>query len=324
MRAVICRQYGPPGGLEVGDIEAPEPKPGEVLVKVEAVGLGFVDALIVQGAYQIKTPPPFVPGGEFVGEIVACGEGVSAFGVGDRVISHCQVGALAERVAVSVTRCMAVPDGLDAEIAAGMMVSYCTGLHALADMGGMRSGETVLVLGAAGGVGAAAIDIAKCMGARVIAAASSEEKRDYCLARGADEVIDYGRDDWRDTLKLMTGPRGVDVVYDPVGGEFSEKAFRSIAVGGRFLVVGFAAGGIGSIPLNLPLLKRASIVGVNLGAHVTANPTETARFGEKLLGWWTAGKINPEATSVHDLGAVGQVLNDLLTRKSIGKPIIRL
>jgi len=324
MRAVICKEYSDPENLSVGELAAPEPQKGEVLIAVEAVGLGYVDALIVKGAYQVKASLPFVPGGELVGEVLALGDGVDTLEVGTRVVSLCQLGALAEQAAVPVSTCLPIPPELDSDVAAGMMISYCTGLYAFENCGQLQAGETVLILGASGGVGAAALDIAKCIGARVIAAASTKEKRTFCLERGADAVLDYTADNWRDELSHLTDGRGVDVIYDPVGGDMSEKAFRSMAVGGRFLVVGFTAGHIGSISLNLPLLKRASIIGVNLGAHVTSNPSENGRLIGKLMKWMDAGKIKPEATSIHSLEDASQVLKRLLARESIGKPVVRV
>lgn len=324
MRAIRCVSYGEPKELVLDTIEPPAPGADEVVVAVEAVGLGYVDALHVRGGYQIKKPLPFVPGSEIAGHVVEVGPGASPQMKGQRVMAMSPDGALAERVRLPVSACIPLPERLSSEAAAGFLVSYCTGLYGLEDCGALKPGETVLVLGASGGVGEAAIDIAKAMGARVIAAASSAEKLEACLARGADLTVDYSRDDWRQTLQRLAGEKGINMVYDPVGGRYSETAFRCLSPGGRFLVVGFANGEIPRIPLNLPLLKRSAIVGVDWGGHVRADPKANVPLLARLVDWIEAGRISPRASSVHPLEEAPAVLQALLDRRSIGKPVIRL
>ncbi|PKQ05556.1 MAG: NADPH:quinone oxidoreductase [Alphaproteobacteria bacterium HGW-Alphaproteobacteria-11] len=322
MRVIRCVNYGEPRDLAVEEMPEPVAGPGEALVAVEAAGLGYVDALFVRGTYQVKLPLPFVPGSEVAGRVVAVGEGVADNLVGARVMALSNRGALAERLALPAAMLIPVPDGMSAEAAAGFIVSYCTALYGLETCGHLRAGETVLVLGAAGGVGMAAIDVAKAMGARVIAAASTEAKRQAALAHGADMALDYTQADWRKALEALIGKPGIDLVYDPVGGPFSEPAFRSLAPGGRHLVVGFAAGEIPKLPLNLALLKRAALVGVDWGGEIRANPQANLPLMAKLAAWVAEGKLTPEPAAVFPLEKAGAVLQDLLERKSIGKPVI--
>lgn len=322
MRAIVCNTYGAPALLAIELRPDPAPGPGEVLLETEAVGLGYVDALFVAGTYQVKLPLPFVPGSEIAGRIVAVGADVPAALVGSRVMALAQRGALAERVVLPAAACVPVPDCMSAAAAAGLIVSYCTALYGFADCGRLAEGETVLVLGAAGGVGMAAIDVAHAMGARVIAAASTPEKRAAALARGADFVVDYQDPDWRKQLEPLTGRRNVDVVYDPVGGDYSEAALRCLAPGGRHLVVGFAAGTIPRIPLNLALLKRCAIVGVDWGGHIRAHPGANLPLLETLVGWVEEGRIDPQPTTTVPFEAAPDVLQDLLDRRSVGKPVV--
>ncbi len=324
MRAIRCVNYGEPSGLTIENLDEPVPGPGEVLLDVEAAGLGYVDALFVRGTYQVKMPLPFVPGSEVAGVIEAVGEGVSSDLIGSRVMALSPRGALAEKVAIPAAVCSTIPDEMSAEAAAGFIVSYCTALYGLENCGHLQPGETVLVLGAAGGVGMAAIDVAKAMGARVIAAASTAEKRDAAKAHGADMVLDYSDPDWRKALDALVKKRGVNLVYDPVGGAYSETAFRCLAPGGRHLVVGFANGEIPKLPLNLALLKRASLVGVDWGGEIRANPKANGPLLHKLCDWVAAGKIHPEPTASFPLEDAGDVLQRLLERKMIGKPVIRV
>ena len=324
MRAIRCVNYGEPSGLRVENLEEPVPGPGQVLLDVEAAGLGYVDALLVRGAYQVKTPLPFIPGSEVAGTIEAVGEGVSSDLIGSRVMALSPRGALTEKVAIPAAVCSTIPDEMSAEAAAGFIVSYCTALYGFETCGHLQPGETVLVLGAAGGVGMAAIDVAKAMGARVIAAASTAEKRDAAKAHGADMVLDYSDPEWRKALDALVEKRGVNVVYDPVGGAYSETAFRCLAPGGRHLVVGFANGEIPKLPLNLALLKRASLVGVDWGGEIRANPGANGPLLHKLSEWVEAGKIHPEPTASFPLEEAGDVLQRLLERKMIGKPVIRI
>lgn len=323
MKAIRCHEYGAPSSLTLEDMDDPAPRAGEVVIETEAAGLGYVDALLVAGRYQVKTPLPFVPGSEVAGRVVALGEGVPEKMMGQRVMALSPRGALAERIALPAMVCIPVPANMSAEAAAGFIVSYCTALYGFDTCGHLGEGETVLVLGAAGGVGMAAIDVAKAMGAKVIAAASTEAKRKAALAAGADFALDYSDPEWRKTLEPLTGRRDVDLVYDPVGGDFSETAFRSLAPGGRHLVVGFAAGDIPRIPLNLPLLKRASIVGVDWGGEIRANPASNIPLMQKLTEWAAAGNIHPEPAASFPLAEAPAVLQRLLDRESVGKPVIR-
>lgn len=323
MKAIRCHEYGAPSSLTLEDMDDPAPRAGEVVIETEAAGLGYVDALLVAGRYQVKTPLPFVPGSEVAGRVVALGEGVPEKMLGQRVMALSPRGALAEKIALPAMICIPVPANMSAEAAAGFIVSYCTALYGFDTCGHLGEGETVLVLGAAGGVGMAAIDVAKAMGAKVIAAASTEAKRKAALAAGADFALDYSDPEWRKTLEPLTGRRDVDLVYDPVGGDFSEAAFRSLAPGGRHLVVGFAAGDIPRIPLNLPLLKRASIVGVDWGGEIRANPASNIPLMQKLTEWAAAGKIHPEPAASFPLAEAPAVLQRLLDRESVGKPVIR-
>lgn len=324
MRAIRCVNYGEPSDLLVENLDEPVPGPGQVLLDVEAAGLGYVDALLVRGAYQVKTPLPFIPGSEVAGTIEAVGEGVSSDLIGSRVMALSPRGALAEKVAIPAAVCSTIPDEMSAEAAAGFIVSYCTALYGFENCGHLQPGETVLVLGSAGGVGMAAIDVAKAMGARVIAAASTAEKRDAAKAHGADMVLDYSDPEWRKALDALVEKRGVNVVYDPVGGAYSETAFRCLAPGGRHLVVGFANGEIPKLPLNLALLKRASLVGVDWGGEIRANPGANGPLLHKLSEWVEARKIHPEPTASFPLEEAGDVLQRLLERKMIGKPVIRI
>jgi NADPH2:quinone reductase len=324
MRAIRCVTYGEPSALTIETLAEPVPGKGEVLVAIEAAGLGYVDALFVRGTYQVKMPLPFVPGSEVAGVIEAVGEGVPGDLIGNRVMALSFKGALAEKVTLPASLCTTIPDEMSAEAAAGFIVSYATALYGLDTCGKAQSGETVLVLGAAGGVGMAAIDVAKAMGARVIAAASSIEKRAAALAHGADMVVDYTDPEWRKVLDGLVEKRGVNLVYDPVGGAYSETAFRCLAPGGRHLVVGFANGEIPKLPLNLALLKRASLVGVDWGGEMRANPKIMGPLLKQLLQWVVDGKIHPEPTASFPLEESGAVLQRLLERRMIGKPVIRV
>jgi NADPH2:quinone reductase len=323
MRAIRCVTYGAPSDLKLEEMDNPAPRDGEVVIETEAAGLGYVDALFVAGTYQVKLPLPFIPGSEVAGKVVALGVGAPEALMGTRVMALSPRGALAEKIALPAASCIPVPGNMSAEAAAGFIVSYCTALYGFETCGALRAGETVLVLGAAGGVGMAAIDVAKAMGATVIAGASTAEKREAAKMRGADFVLDYTNADWRKELEPLTGRRDVDVVYDPVGGDFSETALRSLAPGGRHLVVGFAAGAIPKIPLNLALLKRCSIVGVDWGGFVRANAADNVPLLKTLTKWIVDGRINPEPTASFPLTEAPMVLQNLLERKSVGKPVIR-
>ena len=322
MRAIVCSEFASPDQLELSDIPSPQPKSHEVLIDVKATGLGYVDALTVAGLYQIRPALPFVPGNEVSGVVSAIGSDVSSLKVGQRILAMPSYGGLAEQVCIPAAKCIAIPQVLSHEGAAGFQVNYCTAYHGLVQCGQLQAGETLLILGAAGGVGVAAIDVAKAIGARVIAAASTEEKRQSVLALGADEVLDYSAEDWRAQLKSLLGGRALDAVYDPVGGAFSEPALRSLSPGGRFLVVGFAGGGIASIPLNLTLLKRCSIVGVNWGGYIAANPSEAAPVMQQLMDWIEAGQLRPTAGQSFSLEQAGSAMMKMLNREALGKLVI--
>lgn len=322
MKAIRCVNYGAPSSLVLEETDEPAPKRGQVVIETQAAGLGYVDALLVAGLYQVKTPLPFVPGSEVAGKVVALGEGVAGTLMGQRVMALSPSGALAEKIALPAAACIPVPDTMSAEAAAGFIVSYCTALYGFETCGHLKAGETVLVLGAAGGVGMAAIDVAKAMGAAVIAAASSETKRSAAKAAGADFAIDYTKDEWRKELEPLTGRRDVDLIYDPVGGDISETAFRCLAPGGRHLVIGFAAGAIPRIPLNLPLLKRSSIVGVDWGGYIRANPADNVPLLKTLTAMANEGRIHPEPAASYPLAEAPAVLQRLLDRESVGKPVI--
>jgi NADPH2:quinone reductase len=322
MRAIVCQEYGAPESLRSTETDAPEPGAGEALIRVKATGIGFVDALTVAGLYQVKPPLPFIPGSEFAGVVESIGAKIKHLQVGQRVIAMGSHGGLAEFATVNGKNITPIPDKLSFEAAASFLVNYCTALHGLDHCGRLVPGELLLVLGASGGVGMAAIDVAKAMGATVIAAASTRQKRDACLKAGADEVVDYLQQDWRQALKEVTDGRDLNIVYDPVGGKYSEPALRSLAAEGRFLVVGFAAGNIPKIPINLPLLKRCSICGVNWGAHMGANPEEVPRVLGQLMSWIEDDKIAPAAGQLYPLEETGRAMMAMLNREAIGKIVI--
>jgi len=322
MRAIVCNEYASPAGLTVSELPAPTPKPNEVLVSIKATGLGYVDALTVAGLYQIKPKLPFVPGNEISGVVTEVGSEVANLQVGQRILAMPSYGGLAEQVCIAANKCIATPDALSHEGAAGFQVNYCTAYHGLIYCGKLQANETILILGAAGGVGVAAIDVAKAIGATIIAAASTKEKRQTCLDLGADHVLDYTKENWRDDLKTLLNGTPLDVVYDPVGGDFSDPALRSLGPDGRFLVVGFAGGGIPKIPLNLTLLKRCSIVGVNWGGYIAANPDEAAPVMKALMDWIQAGKLAPQAGQSFPLEATGEALMKMLNRQALGKIVI--
>jgi NADPH:quinone reductase len=322
MRAVMCHRFGPPETLTVEEVAPPMPKPGEVRVRVKAAGVNFPDALIIQDKYQFKPPLPFSPGGELAGVIDAVGEGVTRVAPGQAVIGFTAWGAFAEQAVVPQDKLIPMPEGMPFEIAGSFLMTYGTCYHALKDRAQLAAGESVLVLGAAGGIGIAAIEIAKALGARVIAAASSAEKLRACREHGADETIDYQTEDLRDRLKVFTGGRGVDVVCDPVGGSFSEPALRSTAWRGRYLVVGFAGGEIPKIPLNLPLLKGSSIVGVFWGDFLKREPANGERDVQALVALYRAGKIRPLVSARYPLERAADALQALMQRKVQGKVVV--
>lgn len=319
MRALLCTAPGPLSRLAVAEVPAPRPGDLDVVVRVEAAGLNYPDALVVQGRYQVKPPPPFVPGMELAGVIAAVGARVEGLRPGEPVMATSTVGAFAEECAVPAERIVRRPAGLSAELAAASLITYGTTLHALEDRARLRAGETILVLGAAGGVGTAAVELAKLLGARVIAAASSADRLELCRRLGADEAVDYVREDLRARVGELTGGRGVDVVYDPVGGALSEAALRSTAWGGRHLVIGFAAGEIPRPPLNLALLAERSILGAYWGEWSRRERAASAAALQRLGAWIAAGRLRPAVTRRLRLEEVPQGLEDLLERRVHGK-----
>ncbi len=322
MKAMLCKAYGPPESLVIEEVEALKPGPGQVVVGVKACGVNFPDTLIIQGKYQFKPEMPFAPGGETAGIITAIGEGVQGFKVGDRVIASNFFGGFAEEMLADEQRIFAIPEQMDFATASAFMMVYGTSHYALKDRAKLQPGETLLVLGAAGGVGLAAVEIGKTMGARVIAAASSEEKLQVCRDHGADEGINYSTEDLRERIKSMTSGKGVDVIYDPVGDKYTEPALRSIAWEGRHLVVGFAAGDIPRIPLNLTLLKGCSIVGVFWGSFTTRDPQSNREHLQELFSWFLSGKIRPHVSNTYPLERAADALNDLMGRKITGKAVL--
>jgi NADPH2:quinone reductase len=322
MRAVLCKAYGPPESLVVEEVPPLEPGAGEAVVSVHAAGVNFPDVLIIQNKYQVKPPLPFSPGSEVAGVVKAVGDGVTGFKPGDPVMAFTTFGGFAEEAKVEARRLLPLPAGMDAPTAAAFGLTYCTSDFALRDRAALRAGETLLVLGAAGGVGLAAIEIGKALGATVIACASTDDKLAVCREHGADATINYATGDLRERIKELTGGNGVDVVYDPVGGPYTEPALRSIAWRGRLLVVGFAAGDIPKIPLNLTLLKGCSIVGVFWGDFARREPKNFAEQMRVLGAWFTEGKIRPHISSTFPLERAADALRLMAERKVTGKVVL--
>ncbi|AWN46235.1 NADPH:quinone oxidoreductase [Methylobacterium terrae] len=324
MKALLCKALGGPEDLVIEDVPDPVPGPGEALVRVSVAALNFFDTLIIAGRYQVKPDLPFSPGAEACGVIEALGPGVEAFRVGERVIVHLGYGACRERVVAPVSGLTRVPEGVSDEQAAGLSVTYGTSLHALQDRANLKPGETLAVLGATGGVGLAAVELGHAMGARVIACASSAEKLDLAKAHGADLTLDYSQEPLRDGLKRLGGEAGIDVVYDPVGGAYSEPALRSLNWKGRFLVVGFAAGEIPRIPLNLALLKGIDIQGVFWGAFLKREPEGHAANQARLLALVREGRLSAKVHGVYPLEEAAAALGILARREAMGKVLLRL
>jgi NADPH2:quinone reductase len=322
MKAVLCKALGPPADLKLQDLPSPEPGPQEAVVAVKAAGLNFFDTLIIEGKYQFKPDPPFSPAAEFAGIVKTVGEAVQTVRPGDRVMGYCGWGAAREEIAVAASALAPIPPSISFEEAAGLIVTYGTTYHALHDRARLRSGETVAVLGASGGVGQAAIELGKAMGARVIACASSDDKLAVCRSLGADAVVNYSQGSLRDILKELTDGRGVEVVYDPVGGTLSEAALRATAWEGRFLVIGFASGTIPKIPLNLVLLKGCQIVGVFWGDHVAREPDKHRANMTKLAELCGAGRIRPRIDRLFPLEEAAAALGVLSRREARGKVIL--
>ena len=322
MKALICPSLGPAENLKVAEVDEPVAGEGEVLVEVAYAGLNFFDTLIIEGKYQVKAAPPFSPGGEFSGRVVGLGPGTRGFALGDRVMGFCPYGAAAERIAIPASRLARVPDGLALDKAAGLSVAYGTSLHALKQRAEMKPGETLLVLGASGGVGLAAVEIGKAMGARVIAGASSDEKLAFARSYGADETINTATDDLRARLKDLA-PKGVDVVYDPVGGALTEAALRSLAWKGRLMVIGFASGEIPRPPLNIPLLKGCDIRGVYWGEFTAREPEAHRQNLAELMDWAKSGTLSVHIYAKYAVEDFRNAFEAIAKRQTLGKTLLR-
>ena len=323
MKALVCKTWGLPETLVLEDRTDPVAGPGEAVVRVHAAGVNFPDALLIQNKYQFTPTLPFVPGSECAGVVESVGEGVSRVKPGDRVIALTQSGAFAEKVAASAEALTRFPDEVDFATASAFLLTYGTAYHALADRAALRQSETLLVLGAAGGVGIAAVEIGKALGARVIAGASSPEKRAVCREHGADEVIDYAAGELKPALGALTSGKGVDVVFDPVGGAFTEAALRNCAWRGRHLVIGFASGEIPRLPANLTLLKGCSLIGVFWGRYVKTEPAAWASDLLTLFGWLREGRLRPHVAERYPLERGAEAMATLLERKAVGKLVIK-
>lgn len=323
MKALLCTRYGSPDDLSLADVPDPVPAAREAVVRIQAVALNFFDTLIIANKYQTKPALPFSPAAEFAGTVESTGTDVSSVKTGDRVIGYSGYGAARERIAIAESRLIRIPDALDFDRAAGLCVTYGTTLHALKDRARLKPGETLAVLGASGGAGLAAVELGKLMQARVVACASSAEKIAFARRRGADEGIDYGNEDLKAALRRVTQGRGADVIYDTVGGPYTEAALRSIAWQGRFLVVGFAAGEIPKLPLNLVLLKGCDVIGVFWGSWVTRNPAGHRANTEQLLAWCVEGKLSSHVHAVYPLADAATALKAIAARQVMGKVILR-
>ena len=324
MRALMCKEYGPPESLELVTVDDPQPGPGEILVDVHAAGLNFPDVLVIAGQYQEKTEPPFVPGNEAAGVVAAVGDGVERFKPGDKVIAMPRGGTFAEKCVVNEALAMPLLPGLDFAQGAGFAVTYGTSYHALRQSAQLEAGERVLVLGAAGGVGITAVEIAKAMGAEVIAAASNDDKLEFARGAGADHLINYGKDSLRDAVKALTDGKGVDVVYDPVGGELALQALRSLAWHGRYLVIGFASGDIPKLPANIALLKEASIIGVWWGTWVAKTPAGHIANIKELAALIAEGKLGPRISEKYPLEQYADAFGAITGRRALGKVVLTM
>ena len=323
MKAVLCRRVGPPEALEVADLPDPVPAKGEAVVDIAAAALNFFDTLMIAGKYQLKPEFPFSPAAEFSGTVSAVGPGVSGFKVGDKVCGHTGFGAAREKLSISTARLVPIPPTLDLDRAAGLIVTYGTAIHALRERAKLKPGETLAVLGAAGGTGLAAVEIGKILGARVIACASSKDKLEFCRKHGADEVVDYGKEDLKERLRELTGGKGADVIYDPVGGPYAEPALRATAWEGRYLVIGFAAGEIPKIPLNLPLLKGYDIVGVFWGEASRRNPERLRAEIKDLLAWASEGRLSAHVDAIYPFERAAEAFAAIGARKIKGKVLLK-
>jgi NADPH:quinone reductase len=322
MKAILCSQWCEPQDLVLGDLPDPVAGPGEVVIAIKAAALNFFDILMVQGKYQTKPPFPFSPVSEIAGVVESIGSGVTDLKAGDRVAAYVNYNGAREKVAVPAVQVLKIPDSLDFDRAAGLIIIYATALHALQDRANPKPGETMAVLGAAGGTGLAAIEIGKLLGLRVVACASSDEKLAFCKKYGADVLFNYAKEDLKEGLKKIGGPKGIDIVFDPVGGDFAEAALRSLGWEGRFLVIGFAAGPIPRIPLNLALLKSCDIRGVFWGGFNKAFPAQSAANFKKIVQWAAEGKISSHVHATFPLAKTAEAMAVLSSRKAMGKVIL--
>jgi NADPH2:quinone reductase len=323
MKALLCTHYGPPDELSLADIAEPTASAGQAVVRVKAAALNFFDMLIIAGKYQHKPAFPFSPAAEFAGVVESVGAGVTGVNVGDNVIGNIGWGAAREKVAVEASQLVAMPAGLDFDHAAGLTVTYGTTLHALKDRSKLKPGETMAVLGAAGGTGLSAVEVGKLMGARVIACASSDDKLAFAHEHGADEGVNYATSDLKDALRRLTGGKGVDVVYDPIGGAQGEAALRGMDWGGRFLVIGFAAGDMPKLPLNLILLRSYDVLGVYWGAWIERDRAGHRANMWQILNWCAEGKLSPHVQAVYPLEEAAAALKAIAARQVMGKVILR-
>lgn len=322
MRAVLCKRHGPPEHLEIVELPDPRPGPGEVVVDVAAIGLNFFDTLIIRDLYQVKPALPFSPGAEFAGHVSALGEGVTTLAVGDRVCGYMYYGAAREKVVIAADRLARVPEGFDLVKAAGLIVTYGTALYALRERGGLKAGERLAVLGASGGVGLAATELGKAFGAHVIACASSRDKIDFALAHGAEAGLDYTKEDLKAGLKAFGGEQGLDMVFDPVGGDLAEPALRALGPLGRFMVIGFAAGEIPRIPLNLLLLKNCDARGVAFGTQAKADPIWLRDAIQDLMALGDKGQISAHVDATFPLEQCAAAIGEIAGRKVKGKVVL--
>ncbi len=323
MKAVLCKAYGPASSLVLEETTDPVAKPNDVVIDIHAAGVNFPDTLIIEGKYQVKPPFPFSPGGEASGVVASVGEKVKHLKPGDRVMALTGFGGFAEKIAVDAMRVLPMPDDMDYVTAAGFSMTYGTSMHALKQRGELKPGETLLVLGASGGVGLAAVEIGKAMGARVIAAASSDEKLEVAKAAGADELINYADGELKEKVKALTKGQGADVIYDPVGGDLFDQSLRCINWNGRLLVIGFASGRIPEMPANLPLLKGAAVVGVFWGAFAARQPQDNLANFQQLFAWYSEGKLKPLVSQTYELNQYEDALAMLSSRKAVGKVVIK-
>ncbi len=324
MKAIVCKELGPPESLVVEELESPKLGASNVRLAVHACGVNFPDTLIIQGKYQFRADPPFTPGGEVAGEVIEVGEKVKHLRPGDRVMMVAPYGGYAEEIVVPSMGGWAIPKEMDYVTAAALPMAYGTSLYALKQRGRLQPGETLLVLGAAGGVGLAAVQLGKCLGARVIAAASTDEKLEICKRQGADEVINYSTESLKERVKALTGGQGADVIYDPVGGDLFQECLSAVNWNGRILVIGFASGEIPSVAVNRALLKSSSIVGVFWGASLMREQQANMENFEQLKDWFAEGRIQPQVSKTYALADTAQAMNDLLNRKATGKLVIKV